>query len=512
MRTAMALLESAGIWDPKKMSELQSDARLITYTDLHGEFSHDTIYRVASIRMDKEMKRECHLLAAQVFENDVEGCHDHDQLSYHYVMGEAWEKALEHSLEAARPSYDLEAHREASIYYERAWRSLQHFNRGGRARIEVYERLGDLNQEFCRYRQSLDFYEVALEEVNEGDDRARILRKIAYIWGNIDDWAHSEKAMKILDKAMSVENVTSVERGEILSTRASLLFYQRDVEGAIESSIKARDLFSLNKEREKEFWERVNLSIYLFQNGHFDESWHELKDAGTLLDHRIHKKVQVQFFTQRVEHELTRGLYDECLSDLEYLIGLNEDIGYFGDLSYDHWVRGLVHDLMGQNEQALMDSLEALKCAKVDEVDRALIRAYALIAHESLILNDMHMAFNYLEEAEGLIEQRGISSMPFGNGLYYLVLGELHLLKGALEIGHQEVRRGFEILEKTKISPVFQAIGHLWYGDTLSSIGEVQLAKQQHSIAMEQFDSLGNFYQVEIIKNRLKNHGGQQLG
>ena len=177
-----------------------------------------------AIRLDKDMKREWHLLAAHILEDDDEGRRDHDQLSYHYMVGEDWEKALEHSLEAARPTYDIEAHREASIFYERAWRSLQHVNRGGSARIEVYERLGDLNQEFCRYRQSLDFYEVALEDVNDGDDKARILRKMAYIWGNIDDWAHSEKAMKILHEAMSIENICPVERGEIFSTRAALLF------------------------------------------------------------------------------------------------------------------------------------------------------------------------------------------------------------------------------------------------------------------------------------------------
>ena len=262
----------------------------------------------------------------------------------------------------------------------------------------------------------------------------------------------------------------------------------------------------MNKETEKEFWERVNLSTYLFQNGQFDESWHELEIAGHLLDHRIQKKAQVQFFTQRVEHELTRGHYDECLSDLEHLIGLNEDIGYFGDLSYDYWVKGLVHGLMGRHEQALMDSLEALKCAKVDEVDRALIRAYALIAHECLILNDIDTASNYLEEAECLIEQRGISSMPFGNGLYYLVLGELHLLKGAYEISLQEVSRGFEILTKTKISPVFHAIGHLWYGDILISIGEVLLAKQEYFVAREQFSSLGNSHQVDEMEHLLKKY------
>ena len=47
MRTAKAFLESAGMWDPETMSELQSDARLINYTDIQGEFAHDTIYRVA---------------------------------------------------------------------------------------------------------------------------------------------------------------------------------------------------------------------------------------------------------------------------------------------------------------------------------------------------------------------------------------------------------------------------------------------------------------------------------
>ncbi len=181
------------------------------------------------------------------------------------------------------------------IFYERAWRSLQHIETDMNVSVEVYERMGDLNQEFCRYRNSFDFYQIALEGATENDQKARILRKMAYIWGNLDDWAHSTKALQVLDQAMTLECVSALEKGEIFSTGAVLQFYQRDLQGAIGYSVKARDIFHSIEEREREFWERVNLSTYLFHEYQFENAWQELQRAGDLIDERIHKKALVQF-------------------------------------------------------------------------------------------------------------------------------------------------------------------------------------------------------------------------
>ena len=154
---------------------------------------------------------------------------------------------------------------------------------------------------------------------------------MAYIWGNLDDWAHSTKALQVLDQAMTLECVSALEKGEIFSTGAVLQVYQRDLQGAIGYSVKARDIFHSIEEREREFWERVNLSTYLFHEYQFENAWQELQRAGDLIDERIHKKALVQFYSQRAEQELSRGLYDESIFDLKILIGLNDDIGYYGD-------------------------------------------------------------------------------------------------------------------------------------------------------------------------------------
>ena len=124
------------------MTELHSDNGLINYDDNRGEFNHDTIYRVVSSRLEGEVAKDWHLSAAHVLAIDPKTSSDHDKLSYHFLSGCEWAKALDHSLQAARPSYEIEAHREALIFYERAWRSLQHIETDMNVSVEVYERMG----------------------------------------------------------------------------------------------------------------------------------------------------------------------------------------------------------------------------------------------------------------------------------------------------------------------------------------------------------------------------------
>ena len=157
---------------------------------------------------------------------------------------------------------------------------------------------------------------------------------------------------------------------------------------------------------------------------------------------------------------------------------------------------------MDHHEEALIEALEALKLAKIDEVERALIRSYALIAHEHLCLGQIEFAESFLDESEELIEERGISSMPFGNGLYFIVLGELHIVKGAIEVGNQEVSRGFDILMKTRIAPIYQAIGHFWYGSILNKMGDYVHGMEEINISKDLFEFLDNKTQINIINEK----------
>ena len=409
------------------------------------EFEHEIIQRSIYANLTESTRRDFHHLVASVIVDKYGKEGEHSLLSHHFFRAGDWFDSMVHSFEAAKETLLKGARREAAMYYERALNSSKrlppdqtlHFN------PEILEGLGDLYRCFGRFDASILLFEEAYQYAEENEVRARLLRKLGISWTNKDDFLHLDKAMNLLQESSEIQNVSEKERAEIMSCKAVLAFHQRDFEEAIACSVKARQWYDSSGTSDDVLWERVNLSIYYQHLGRNDLAWKELESSGVLIKEDTSREPLMEYYTQRTGLTLAKGDYPDCLQSIKISLELNDELGLYSNISYDHWLQGLVMSLNENHEKAIEEGLKAEKYAMYDELRRAIVRANTLLAHEYLMIGDLRAAESSLEKNSLLADDDGLSSMAIGTGLYWLVLAELHTIKGVHEMANEEASVAF---------------------------------------------------------------------
>ena len=335
----------------------------------------------------------------------------------------------------------------------------------------ILEGLGDLHYYFARFDTSIAFFNQALEVAVDNETKARLLRKLSSDWGNKDDFVHLDKAQQLIEKASEVEGISYAETLEILCASSILFFYQRDFERAIEYASQARDGYVRCGLSSEAFWETVHIAMFKQQMGMTREAWNDLEEARLQIGSVTIKEALMRYYGQRVELSMAHGDYDDSIRAMDKLIPLHDELGFYADMSYDHWMRGLIWSLREENEKALEDALLAVKFATIDEMRRAVIRSNVLLAHQQLMVGDIRSAEEALDRNSVMAEEEGLSSKAIGTGLYWVVLAELHLMKGSDSISSTEINDGLTIIDKNEITPLFGAIARFWYGVTSFRMG-----------------------------------------
>ena len=200
----------------------------------------------------------------------------------------------------------------------------------------------------------------------------------------------------------------------------------------------------------------------------------------------------------RVEVLMTFGNYDEAMATLETCMRKDDGSELYPSLSNDHWMMGLIWDLLGAHDRAKESATQAVKYAMIDEMKRAVVRSHALLAHEDLMLGDIRAAEAALETISLLAEREGISSKAVGTGLFWLVMAEMHLVKGAEDLSEMELRNALSIIDKNEPDLLFSAIARLWFGQTMARIGAIQRAKEFLGEAAQRFTGPSNLDQAQV--------------
>jgi tetratricopeptide (TPR) repeat protein len=192
-------------------------------------FNHSLMSDVLYTGIGKTKRRIWHGKVGEALEEVYAGRLEvlNGQLSYHFEMGEKWEKAVDYALKSANHAKDVYANQEAIRMYEKAREILPRLKVGQtilsviKTEIAIAEGLGDVYELTCDYEKALQEYRMMEEFArSKGDEKkeGEAISKRAGVYehqGNYDEaLVFEERSYEILRKtddqnklAWSLDNV-----------------------------------------------------------------------------------------------------------------------------------------------------------------------------------------------------------------------------------------------------------------------------------------------------------------
>ena len=193
----------------KRLHALEQRYGLIE-SDEHGfQFAHNKIREIIYQELPPALARECHLMVAQVIEqNYADELDDYTyQLARHYVEGGDVEHGFHYSCAAADRAEQAQAIAEASEYLASALRLLDQMpdENDPCTERDLAERLGGLYVILGKLDRALETYERALalsRTLQDGESEADVMLAVARLLGRSGKWDEAQaQARQSLYKA-----------------------------------------------------------------------------------------------------------------------------------------------------------------------------------------------------------------------------------------------------------------------------------------------------------------------
>ena len=166
------------------------DAQLVIEESVdHFAFRHALIREATYATLLLRERKSLHRRVAEALESLHAGSFQSQlaDLSYHFFIGELWQKALKYSKSAGDQACTLYAQREAIIYYSRALIATHQLDQIAdpallRARGNAYELLGDFNLALDDFEQALQVAQATQNGLSEW----QTLMDMGFLWAGRD--------------------------------------------------------------------------------------------------------------------------------------------------------------------------------------------------------------------------------------------------------------------------------------------------------------------------------------
>lgn len=510
--------------------------RLHSFEELEHIFSHMLIRDVAYDSILTERRRQLHREIGLILEK-ANGASS-GFLARHFLEGQVWEKALEHSMKAGRASGEQFRNLEA----------LEHFNRGacvirehlpemGNSLAEclhesghIHDRLGNYDESARCYREAVgrsrdtslilkSLMAIANILFNQGETGeglelvSEVERVVQQSGGNHFDvklqvaayraWVHcidgkmeeaEKEALRAVELGELITGTSPVEKagrmGHALNTLATVHWARSELSRARELYQRAIEIALANGMKREAAVTWGNIALTLEKQGKFLESQ---EATGRKLS--IAEEIGEKFLIMSAHGELglvygTLGRFKEAVHHMEMHRDLAERIG----VPHDHLL-ALNHLAMVLLTQGDLDGAEALTSESFSILNSFNIERER--AHTLFIAGKTAFEKGALPEALALFEEAHELAVKIHSATlaHHILLekGELHLEWGNLELARKAMEEAHTISKNTG-EPLGEASSRLLRAKVLHGEGELTRAIQEADSAIGSLEVLGTRY------------------
>ncbi|MDD1769919.1 MAG: hypothetical protein LUO79_02425 [Methanomassiliicoccales archaeon] len=471
------------------------------------QFGHELVRRVLYSDIAPARRNEIHRLIAEAMEMTA-GPVSYGDLALHCCHAKMNAKCFHYSLLAGEDCLAKCAWLEALPNLERAASLCDEVGEGNDVRFRVIEGLGEANKELGNAPRALEYYQTLLGLGPVGNNRARIMRKIADMWtfGSGSLQTSKDEVLKMLDEAENIEGLEERERMEIAFSRATIL---QSVGGAEDAERHYAEAIELANRIGAKDRIGLLLSSYAFaflSQGEVPEALEKLEEARRAYEADPYPSAEVEMLTCLGEANLYAGRVEEAMRFFDQCIRSSDALGFYHNSRWSHFYRALVFSELGELDSA--DS-EAHECLQVDlKTDTPFTRLVSntIIAHLMVLKGECSAAETVCLENQELLDKFATEIRTPVVGLALAVQAELLEARGKCAAGDAQFESAIRHLGGVWGGVYFGALVREWYSASLASRGLLDRAGEVAREAIVTHISLGNVVRAARL-NRMVSAG-----
>ncbi len=415
-------------------------------------------------------------------------------LAYHYDKGGLWDRALRHTLAAARFAREAFHTREARNLYRKALELLRRHRPEDRETLyEVLENLGVVNRIAGHLEEARACFEEMADRFPQAYRRARALQHLAHL--EIEQ-ARVEAARSLLSRALDLLEEAeatppvAMERAGVLVLQARVAQIQRRLDEAHNFARQAMEILEnlagspgiSEQNRLRSLASALNLlTIIAIYRGAYSEALrfgHRGLEVAQACQDRL-KESQFYGNLGLVYHDL--GQWDRALEFLEKDWTLSEEIGHLQGLAAALSNIGIVHlqrGAFGEAREALTRALAIQRRLGLTRDEAKTLCNLGVVACQAGDYTEALSCFRRFGEMSRRIGYRA------GEAAAWLNLGEVCFLMGDLERAETWLAQARPLLENLK--DTYNLMDwHLIKGACFAARGVPEEARQHYLQALE---------------------------
>ncbi|MBN2009107.1 tetratricopeptide repeat protein [candidate division KSB1 bacterium] len=445
----------------KTLQRIEQELQIILSTDKGYQFEHPMLQDLIFDQIPSLLRKEYHLMAGKELEKTFghdSGVHLGD-MAEHYLKGGDLRKALPLLYRAGDRAYQLDAFREASVYFEEMLNCNTQLNEPLPDFIseeELYSQLGRCFEQIGKWEQSLIYYQK-WADLNENQNRKKELMSVLFQLGRIyDKLSNWDTAMEQYNRCLSI----AIELADLK------LQYQ---------------IFN-------------NIGLILFQQGEYDQALAYLtktieltSDENSTIPERAHALTNIGTINS-IRGNFRRALHNYKLA-LEIYTHHNDNKG----IARIHHNNGMAYMDMEQPEKAIHEFEQCLEL--VDRKENLPLYTLTLLnmgkchAHQK----DFYKAYNFVSQALNLY--RRINDI--------LSIAEAYHIYGIIYTEENNFDEAIQYLDKS-IAINQEKQYHEGLAENYYQYGLLYMKQQHHEKAYQFFEQAHALYKQLKISQKLE--------
>ncbi len=332
------------------------------------------------------------------------------QLTYHFELGENWEKACTYALTSAKQAEEAYTNQEAIRLYEKAREILPRLTRNvDDESIAIAKGLGDVHKTAGDYERAIQEYRLMGEQARKGGDRKRTGEALTGIGELHRRRGSYDEALRHLEESLAAAKEMGDKEGTARSLNQTGVVYQ--MKGVCDEALTYhREALTISEEigdRKGTADSLQHIGTAYGMKGSLDEALRYFGKALTITKEIADKSGMAHSLNNMGVIYDMKGSYGEALKYHEEALALWREMGNKSAVALSLHNLGIVYPRKGSYEQALGYLEEALAIRREMGGESFMHTSLWNIGAVHVARGSYDEASRYLEEALGAARGRG---------------------------------------------------------------------------------------------------------
>lgn len=481
------------------LERLQNDYQLVMEVEPSYIFTHEKIRKITYDSISALRRKEVHRTVGDILERVSSLDRRYGDLSHHFYFAQDGEKCVKYSILAGDEALRQGGAIEAIALFQRALEMGPGTKDFESIKYHATISLGEAYDQEGNTQASLKCYEQCLEMDIKGNQRAKVLRKLAECWApQRQGKGQKEKSLELCEMASAIPEIDAYERGQIASLLTVIYMQEGDPVEARKQAQMSEDAFreaKTNKELALQLlW---NSDIYIAM-GEIDTALTKIREAEVLnnQDYNIVTQSEIDFHYGMVF--LQRGQVEEAVHGFDANIELSKKIGWESAMSVAYFYESMLMDQEGNFQASLELARESKLFAERIENPYLVAQATAALSHELYKLRHWSECQQYALEANRIkIDSYGPDMRAPMAGTVLLSLADAAMTRDDWEEASRFYSDSIDMFGSVALGKLSEALALMAYSEALIGRGKGDDAKSKLIRASRIFQELGNEKQVK---------------